>query len=80
MSGLTRRGFKELSLRNVKSEQLITCDLPVAAAAAAAGLRLVVGVAVYGFSGVFRNTAGRCSAMFLAVHSQAAIVPRTLVS
>lgn len=79
MSGLTRRGFKELSLRNVKSEQLITCDLPVAAAAAA-GLRLVVGVAVYGFSGVFRNTAGRCSAMFLAVHSQAAIVPRTLVS
>lgn len=30
MSGLTRRGFKELSLQNVKSEQLITCDLPVA--------------------------------------------------
>lgn len=30
MSGLTRRGFKELLLQNVKSEQRITCDLPVA--------------------------------------------------
>lgn len=30
MSGLTKRGFKELSLQNVKSEPLITCDLPVA--------------------------------------------------
>lgn len=83
MSGLTRRGFKELSLQNVKSEQLITCDLPVAGSSSSSRAPLLVvggGGAVYGFSGVFRNTAGRCSVMFLAVHSQAVIVPRTLVS
>lgn len=64
MSGLARRGFKELSLQNVKSQQLITCDLP----AAEPQLWLPAGVCVWGgvydFSGVFttcRKTAGRCS-------------------
>lgn len=84
MSGLTRRGFKELSLQNVKSEQLITCDLPVAGSSSSRAPALNpcwwwgwLFMGFLRFSETRQVVAVWCSSL---VHSRAAIVPRTLVS